>query len=272
MCCTYDKEKLISFLSGEMEEQQCIEIQDHLTYCNSCKEELADLKKVWDMMEAISIEKPSASMQAGFNIILKHYKEERGIRKSALQKLFNQMQQIWHLQPRLQLAYSFILLLTGLAAGYFLSRPVQAEWATRQQINSLSSQLQEMKQTMVFSLLENPSASERIRAVNYTNDINKADKQIINALLTTLNNDPNVNVRLITLEALVKFSHEPSVREGLIESIMQQESPMMQSAIADVMVKLQEKRSVKPLQELLNRKDLNETVKTKIKESIHQLI
>ena len=77
---------------------------------------------------------------------------------------------------------------------------------------------------------------------------------------------------MVTLDALVKFSREPAVREGLIESIMQQESPLMQSAIADVMVKLQEKRSVKPLQELLNRKDLNETVKNKIKESIHQLI
>ena len=223
-------------------------------------------------MEELPVEEPSASMRASFNAILKNYKDEIAIHKTALQRLFDQIQQLWHLQPRLQLAYSFILLLTGLAAGYFLSRPVQAEWATRQQINTLSSQVQEMKQTMMVSLLENPSASERIRAVNFTNEINKADKQIISALLTTLNNDPNVNVRLVTLEALVKFSHEPAVREGLIESIMQQESPMMQSAIADVMVKLQEKRSVKPLQELLNRKDLNETVKTKIKESIHQLI
>jgi hypothetical protein len=46
----------------------------------------------------------------------------------------------------------------------------------------------------------------------------------------------------------------------------------MQSAIADAMVKLQEKSSVKSLQRLLNKKDLNKMVKINIEKSIQKLI
>jgi hypothetical protein len=87
-----------------------------------------------------------------------------------------------------------------------------------------------------------------------------------------LNEDPNVNVRLSTLEALVKLSREPRVREGLVRSINLQESPIMQSAIADVMVKLQEKSSVQYLKRLMNKKGLNQMVKLNIEKSIQKLI
>ncbi len=95
---------------------------------------------------------------------------------------------------------------------------------------------------------------------------------MVDALLETLNDDPNVNVRLVTLEALVKFANEPAVRQGLVQSIANQESPLMQSAIADVMVKLQEKRSVRSLQELLKKSDLNESIRSKIEMSISKLM
>jgi HEAT repeat protein len=124
----------------------------------------------------------------------------------------------------------------------------------------------------MLALLENPSASERMRGVSYTSEIKHADKEVINALLATLNNDPNVNVRLSTLDALVQLANHPEVREGLIKSIAQQDSPLMQSAIADVMLKLQEKRSVKSFKELLKQKNLDQGVRDKIKETITQLI
>jgi HEAT repeat protein len=124
----------------------------------------------------------------------------------------------------------------------------------------------------MLSLLQDPSASQRIRAVSYTEDINSANSKVTDALFTTLNEDPNVNVRLATLEALAKMARDPKVREGLVRSIDLQESPVMQSAIADIMVKLQEKSSVESLRKLLNKKNLNQMVKTKIENSIQKLI
>ena len=81
---------------------------------------------------------------------------------------------------------------------------------------------------------------------------------MVTALLSTLNNDPNVNVRLATLEALAPLADDPAVRLGLVHSLTRQDSPLVQSALADVMVQLQERRSVKPLRELLRQANLDE--------------
>ena len=129
-----------------------------------------------------------------------------------------------------------------------------------------------MKEMMMLTMIEQPSASERIQAVNLTNDLNSVNDKIINALLKTLNNDPNVNVRLITVEALYEFAGNPKVREGLIQSISQQESPLVQIALADVMVSLQEKKSVDQFRLLLEKKDLNDAARMKIEESMQVLI
>ena len=46
------------------------------------------------------------------------------------------------------------------------------------------------------------AASERIRGVSYASEISTINKNVLDALLSTLNNDPNSNVRLMTLDAL----------------------------------------------------------------------
>ena len=139
------------------------------------------------------------------------------------------------------------------------------------QLEALTAQVHEMREIMMISLLQNPSASERLRAVSYTSEIRKVNPDIAAALLATLNNDPNVNVRLTTLEALTHFARDPVVREGLIQSILQQDSPLVQAALADAMLKLQEKRAIQPFKKLLQQKDLNGMVRVKIEQTITRL-
>jgi hypothetical protein len=142
----------------------------------------------------------------------------------------------------------------------------------KQQLKALADQVHEMREMVMLALLENPSASERIRGVSYTNEISTINKNVLDALLSTLNNDPNSNVRLVTLDALTRYANIPAVRRGLVESILQQDSPLVQAAMADVMVRLQEKKAVQPLKELLQQKDLNEMVRTKIQQTLTRLI
>ena len=119
------------------------------------------------------------------------------------------------------------------------------------QLEALTAQVHEMREMMMLSLLQNPSASERLRAVSYTSEIRHVNPNIAAALLATLNNDPNVSVRLTTLEALTHFARDPVVREGLIQSILQQDSPLVQAALADAMLKLQEKRAIQPFKKII---------------------
>ncbi|MCW3088407.1 MAG: repeat protein [Sediminibacterium sp.] len=271
MKCENDKQELARWINNEMTGTERAAFEIHLAQCTECQQEMESDQQVWDLMGEITTPVPSAAMRPKFYAMLDTYKESQEEWKNPFAGIATMFRQFWSVQPGFRVAYSLVLVVIGLGAGYLVTR--QGGQDNRQQIAALSSQVHEMKEMMMLSLLENPSASERIRGVSYTSEIKGgANKQVLDALFTTLNNDPNVNVRLMTLEALSHLTANPAVREGLVQSIIEQDSPLLQSALADVMLKLQEKRSVQPFRKLLQQKDLNNTVRTKIEETITGLI
>ena len=272
MECKDYREQFASLLTDSLDEFQRKEIERHLEGCADCMKEFEAAKKIWDLMSEIPQPEPSETMRSDFDTILSHYKGELVVKKNPNGEWIKKLREYWSLQAQPRLAFSLLLIALGLIGGYFLHEPGQSAVSYNRQIDSLSSQVSDMKQIMLLSLLNDPSASQRIRAVSYTDEISNVNLKVIDALFTTLNGDPNVNVRLATLEALIKLSGEPRVREGLVRSIDLQDSPIIQSAIADAMVKLQEKSSVKSLQKLLKRKGLNQMVKINIGKSIQKLI
>lgn len=272
MHCGAAKEQFADWLAGELPAGEQALLDAHIDGCAACRQELATTRSVWQQMGSIPTPSPSPAMRTQFYAMLESVKTE----EAAQQKWSLASMKAWFdrvLTPNLssRLAYSFLLLGVGIAAGYFLQRQQTPELAYKQQIDTLSSQVQEMRQMMMLSLLENPSATERLRAVSYTKEISDVDGHVIDALLTTLNNDPNVNVRLVTLEALADLAHDARVREGLVQSLTKQESPLVQVALADVMVKLQEKRSLKPLRQMLRQEGINDLVKVKLEQTIKEL-
>ena len=270
--CNNFREGFTALLTDTIDKDHRNEIENHLEGCADCRMEFDSLKKMWDLMGTVPQPEPPEAMQAGFSKVLSDYKEEISVKKNPVSDWISKLREYWSVQPQPGLAFSVLLVVAGLAGGYLLHKPGQSSIRYSRQIDSLSAQVSEIKQAVMLSLLQNPSASQRIRAVAYTDEISNVNLKVIEALFTTLNEDPNVNVRLATLEALVRLSDEPQVREGLVRSINLQDSPMMQLALADAMVKLQEKRSVKSLQMLLDKKNLNNMVKLNIEKSIQKLI
>ena len=128
-----------------------------------------------------------------------------------------------------------------------------------------------MREVMMLSLLDNDSATERLKAVNISTDVKSADNRITEALLKTLNNDPNVNVRLAAIEALLHHASNPMAREGLVNAITVQESPIVQAALADAMLILQETKSIEEFRKLLDRNGLDQGVRDKLQTTITAL-
>jgi len=167
-------------------------------------------------------------------------------------------------QPGWKLAfYSLLLVVLG-----YLGRPLIQQNGNEE----LITEVRHMKELMMLTLIEEESTSDRLKAVNMTEEISDASSDVIDALFATLNNDPNTNVRLASLEALLRYTDRPEVRMGLVESISIQDSPMLQISLAEVMAGLQEKSSVKDLQKLLERDETPAEVKEKVKETIETLI
>lgn len=166
------------------------------------------------------------------------------------------------------LAAAVLALLLGIGIGSWSgstdSRP--------DQIDRLSAELKDMRELLTLSMLEKNSPSERMKAVYLTQEMPRVSDKVSAALLQTLMQDPNANVRLVTLEVLLGYANDPAVREGLIKAIPHQDSPLVQLAIAEAMVALQEKSSVEALRELLDQERTPSEVKAELKKSIDILM
>lgn len=270
MKCEQYEELFAGWINNELKPAEREMLEQHLTGCPACRMELASMQQLWAIMGDIEVPEPSANMKTDFSTMLNEFKTSEANKKS-IPAIKGQFNWLWDWKQKWPLAFNLMLIAISFGCGYLFFN-LAGNTKQDQQMAALTSQVHELKQTMMLALLENPSASERMRGVSYTGEIKHADKQVIDALLSTLNNDPNVNVRLSTLEALTHLASHPEVREGLVRSITLQDSPLMQSAIADVMLKLQERRSVKSFEELLKQKNLDDGVRNKIKQTITQLI
>lgn len=271
MKCENDKEQITLWINNEMTEAERNAFELHLAECAQCRQELKAEQRIWNMMNEMSAPQPSTDMPVRFQAMLEEYKESQRPRTNSVSGFIGKLRQLWTLQPGMQLAYTVILIVVGLGFGYLLNRG-NSNYANKQELAELKNGVRDMKEMMMLALLENPSASERIRGVSFTTQIKSANKEVIDALLYTLNNDENVNVRLVTLEALAQYSGDAIVREGLVQSIGKQDSPLLQSAMADMMLKLQEKRSVESFKKLLQQKDLDNSIRGKIEQTITKLI
>lgn len=225
-------------------------------------EALQDLQPISKGLALLVNRDSEADMKAKFYDMLS---EEKAKLRPAAEGFWNKL---FAGSASFRWAYSLALIMLGFGAAMIL----QPRQNYDGKLSNLSDELSQMREMMLLTMLEKESTSERIKAVNLTHDMDHVSDRVANALLHTLNNDKNVNVRLVTLEALYPYANDPKVREGLIKSIQNQHSPLVQIALAETMVALQEKRSVKPLKELLNRDELPEEVKEQIQHSVEVLL
>jgi hypothetical protein len=267
-----ENEELITLrINNEMTEAERNAFEKHLAECPACAQELKAEQQLWGMIGEIPSPAPSADMKVRFQSMLEDYKTSHQPKTNPFSQLVEKMKGLWSFQPRMQFGYTVVLIVIGIGFGLLINRQ-SAGTADKHEVADLGKEVRDLKEMMMLSLLENPSASERMRGVSYTSEIKSANKEVIDALLATLNNDQNVNVRLVTLEALTQYTSDAAVREGLVQSISQQDSPLMQAALADVMLKMQEKRSVKSFRKLLEQKDLDKSIRGKIEQTITKLI
>ncbi|MEX0275653.1 MAG: HEAT repeat domain-containing protein [Flavobacteriaceae bacterium] len=229
--------------------------------------ELEQLRDVWAQMDAMVVPETSEEMDARFfGFLNTEVEKTQKVAKKPTAGFLDVLGSLW--RPRW--AYGFLLLAVGVAAGYFLGPKEEPQ--SLEPLVADTNETEEVREQLVLTLLDQPSANKRLQAVTEATKMNKATESVIEALFATLNKDPNVNVRLAAVESLSRYVENPLVRMGLIQSITQQESPLVQIALADLMVALQEEESVNSMRQLLKKPNLDTTVSKKIKESINQII
>ena len=259
------KELLImSYLSGSLSAEDQLAWDKAVEEGSINLEDIEAYKSVMQKLDDIKDPEPSAALSTKFYEMLEG-KVENSNGSTFLDQLSSYFLSQGLSRGGLQAGYSLVILLFGLATGYLLiGRDDKSE------LVALSNEVMEMKSMMMMTYLQKDSPSERIKAVGLTREMTNVDDEIINALFSTLTNDNSTNVRLEALDALVRYSNRPEVRVGLIESLAKQNKPLVQLALADIMLLLQDQKANKALEQLLNSSDVLEDVKQNIEEKINQ--
>lgn len=111
--------------------------------------------------------------------------------------------------------------------------------------------------------LQDDSAGKRLEGIYKFNDeYKKEDTKIINTLVKVLHKDTNANVKIATIDALLKFPKNEKIRINLIKALEKEETPLVQIKLIKAVSFLRENRAQKPLEKIINSKQTFPIVKS----------
>ena len=255
MNCEQARTQFVDYWRGTLDDADG-EFRTHLSGCERCRAEAEELKDLWGTLGALPEEDPSPGMRVRFYDALRGWRQQEAQRRQPLW---------WLRRPAFQAACAMALLAIGIGTGYLLRGRDTTE------VSQLRGEVYNMRQLVALSLLQQQSASDRLRGVNFAYRVEQPDPQVLSALLTTVNHDPSVNVRLAAVDALRNFDDSPVGRNGLVQALSKQDSPMVQIQILDQIVELREKSAVSAIQFLLSNPSLNPDVRQRAQWALKQL-
>lgn len=190
----------------------------------------------------------------------------------SMDQRFYQMLEQKSARPKTRIIRPWILgmvasltLLLGFVAGYLMDQKGNSE------NQRLITQVNNLKEEIVISKLDDKSTSARLQAVGLTQEIQEVSKKLSDALLYTINNDPSDNVRIASIEALIPYGHLEVVRGGLINAIAQQKSPLVLISLAEALKKIGASQSADQFKSQIN-KDMPQSITEAFEKDLQSIL
>src|SRR5438874_10845212 len=259
MKCEQISELLPDYLQGSLSPDQRRTVETHLEQCADCSEEVA----IWQKLSLLPVEQPGPASRARFEAVLQAYQAGRSnqpAHNSQWRKRFSSWNVFhWLRSPLGAAAWSAALLAIGVYAGL----QVAGSKSHSQDFQAMQSELTSMKQLVVLSMLQQQSASARLEGVTWSTRDRQLDPQVLSALLHTLRYDASVDVRLAALDALSRHGRQPQVHKAILDSL-QQQSPLVQVALIDLLLEWRDPDAAQRLQALQQAPNLNPRVRQRV--------
>jgi cyclophilin family peptidyl-prolyl cis-trans isomerase len=257
---------LIDFVDKTLNQEETLLVKTHLEGCKNCRDEVDGLVVLFDEMNQVQDELPDQSLRQGFEAMLKSEKQKAGSATIFTLRLGQRLH--WIYTTFGQIAAAFALLITGMLLGLLIN----SNRGDISKADDLKNELNQMKDLLILTKLDQPSASQRIMAANYLEEMTALDKEVLNALINTLNTDKNSNVRMAALNALAKFKDQQLVKDAFVETMSIQTDPIIQISLINILVEMQDKRAVNKMKEMLEKNSTNTSVKKLAEKGILRLI
>jgi len=231
MNCEQATEFLPEYWDSVLDDIPRRELEAHLATCHSCRGEAVRLKAFWMRLGAIPDEAPNAAARGRFDALLSDYK--RAARTSRFETF---LENWWPRRPVAQMACAMATLVVGLLAGHALTVDVQRSG----EVARLQEEVSSTRQLVALSMLRQQSATDRLKGVDWSDQIPRPEPQVVNALLETVNYDDTVDVRLAAVDALRRLSTRTlptggTVRSQMASALSRQDSPLVQIALIDAL-------------------------------------
>jgi hypothetical protein len=263
----------VEYLSGRLGPEKRKELEAHLSACSACRLALDEAKEAWSRLDGLPAEEPGPGLRARFDAMLRLAAEKQN--PADVEKERHQRAESPFRLPQWAFgrpAIGFALPLALLAFGFLGGFAIRGALAGKGEVSVLRSEVTEMRRMLTLSLLNQTSSSERLRGVQVSRQAEGTDSSVLEALLNTLDGDPNTNVRLSAVDALFVFRDRPRVREALVHSLERQNSPLVQISIIDLLVEIREQKALNALRFLIQNDKTNSSVKERAEWGIQQLI
>ena len=284
MNCKEIQTKLIDWLDGSLDAATAAAVGEHVASCDECSREAKELKELLVAMDHSPMEAPPPVLRESFdtmlqselnmlttaNIIQEFPAEGQGSLsdKNGRGGQPGKTIRLPFSAPIWRVAAALILLGGGIGIGTALkSRPVP-ETSTNETLAALRQEVKEMKEEVMLNMIDDESASQRIKAVSYSEQMASPDQQVIDVLVNTLNRDKNVNVRLAALYSLQRFSDRRAVRDSLVNSLRMQKEPIIQVVLINLLAEKRDTRAIKPIQDIMTDKKTLKEVKDAAQRSL----
>jgi hypothetical protein len=268
MKCGEVEEKIIDYLDKSLDDRVIQEIDKHLETCERCLDEVRNCQQIMLLISKDKMVKPDDSLRINFyHMLHSEIKKSEGRTNVSAQTLSVP----WHNLNRYKIAAGIALLICGTFLGLFL-HPQLINPSTANELKQLHSEVSDLKKTAMFTMLKEESSSDRIQAVNFVNDLDNPDQNVIEILIKTLNQDKNVNVRMAAAYALAKFANQRSVCDSLVKSLSVQEDPILQVTLINILVERKERSALRPIQKIIANKSTLKEVRDVAKNSLRVLI
>jgi HEAT repeat protein len=255
----------------------------HLPTCPACQAELAELRLLFNDLDALPAEMPPLALRDNFLAMLEEEKAKlaaasptgltaaRGgqpLAAPAQEQLAVNQKNSSH-QQWLRIAASVALVAIGAMLGLLLrgGQPATQLAQTAPEAGpTLSAQLAAARQ-------QPATASQRLQLVSQAPAaVVEPNDPAVLTLIHTLDTDPNPNVRLAACEALFRLRADPRVGPALVEALPLQTDPNVQITLIETLVTLREKRAVPGLEELAKKRDALPAVRQQAESGLGQLI
>ena len=248
MTCEQARHQMLGETEGE-------DLAAHLASCEACRNELSRIGALWQSLDLLPLEEPSGKVRERFYEMLGAYRQ--GLSSAEPRKTYR-----WW-----QMAAAAALLAAGLGAGYI----VRGSGQPPGEISQLREEVASMRQLVALSLMQQQSASERLRGVSWAYQAEPSDREVLEALVSAVNHDTNVNVRLAAVDALRRFSASPETRRAVVEALPSEKTPLVQVALIDLLVDFQERDAAGVLRTLAANQEANDGVRQQAQWALEKL-